>query len=107
MPVPEAYFCITADPFRYPWDRRSNVDIACFRIPQDAASGAPLTDFLTDLNSIEVDTGLTFFPGWRDPQAPPDADGPPASRRRRSRGAAGEPPTLTTSDRHRLLKLIS
>lgn len=108
VPVPEAYFCITADPFRYPWNREGNVDIAWFRIPQDAAAGTPLTEFLSDRASIEADTSLTFFPGWREPQTPPGTRGqPPSVRRTRLRGAPGEPPTPAASDRHRLLKLIS
>ena len=64
VPIPEAYFCITVDPFRYPWDREENVDIACFRIPQFAAGGTALTSFLTDLADIEAATKLKFFPRW-------------------------------------------
>ncbi len=64
VPIPESYFCITVDPFRYPWDRQSNVDVACFRIPQDAERGTPLDRFLVDLREIEEAANLTFFRGW-------------------------------------------
>ncbi|QEG43463.1 DNA/RNA non-specific endonuclease [Roseimaritima ulvae] len=64
VPIPEAYFCITVDPFRYPWDRQSNVDVACFRIPQDADRATPLEHFLRDLEEIEEETNLEFFRGW-------------------------------------------
>lgn len=64
VPVPEAYFCITLDPFRYPWDRPSNVAVAAFLIPQDAPSTAEPEDYLTEVPEIEARTSLTFFPGW-------------------------------------------
>lgn len=64
VPVAESFFCITIDPFRYPWDRPGNQNIACFLLPQNVAAGAPLTDFLVDLPRIEAATGLRFMPGW-------------------------------------------
>lgn len=66
VPIPEAYYCITVDPFHYPWDRPSNVDIVCFRIPQAAESGTSLETFIVDLNRIENETNLKFFPAWED-----------------------------------------
>lgn len=64
VPIPSAYYYISVDPFRYPFDRESNVDIACFLFPQDAASGTPLEYFLVDILDIEEATKLRFFPGW-------------------------------------------
>ena len=64
VPVPEAYFCVTFDPFRYPWNRISNVDIAGFLIPQTAPSSDNPLDYLTTLDVIEDRTGLTFIPGF-------------------------------------------
>ncbi|GAB5463066.1 MAG: hypothetical protein HoeaKO_31570 [Hoeflea alexandrii] len=64
VPIPSGYYCIFVDPFQYPWDRETNVDIGCFLIPQDAASGTPLEDFLVDILDIEEATKLRFFPGW-------------------------------------------
>ncbi|MDA7428027.1 DNA/RNA non-specific endonuclease [Primorskyibacter aestuariivivens] len=65
VPIADAFFCITIDPHRYPWDRPGNQTIACFMIPQDVAAGAPLTDFLVDLEDVEAATGLRFMPGWQ------------------------------------------
>lgn len=64
VPVPEAYYCITIDPFRYPYDRSGNQDIACFVIPQDAPRRTPLETFMTTLEEIETRTRLQFMPGW-------------------------------------------
>ena len=64
VPVPEAYFCITLDPFRYPWNLIRNVDIACFLIPQDAPGSDSPLDYLTTLEVIEDRTKLTFVPGF-------------------------------------------
>ena len=64
VPIPDAYFCVTFDPFRYPWDRLSNVNIAAFLIPQDAPPASKPQDYLTEVREIEERTGLTFVPGW-------------------------------------------
>jgi len=64
VPIPEEYYCITIDPFRYPWNRQSNVDVACFRFPQNADRTKPLSDFLVELSEIEDSTKLKLFPGW-------------------------------------------
>ena len=84
VPIPEAYFCITVDPFRYPWNRKSNVDIACLLIPQFAPGGTALADFLTDLADIEAATQLTFFPHWTTARHlhAPESDSPARSRHR-------------------------
>ncbi len=85
VPIPDAYYCLTVDPFRYPWDRESNVDIACLRIPQSAPGGTPLPDFLTDLAAIEAETKLDFFPRWSTDLgdvAPPGELSPARSRHR-------------------------
>jgi DNA/RNA endonuclease G (NUC1) len=71
VPIAEAYYCITVDPFRYPWDRQRNVDIACFRIPQDAPPGTPLGNYIASLAEIEAATNLSFFPRWTDPIGSP------------------------------------
>lgn len=91
VPVPDAYFCITVDPFRFPWDRRSNVDIACLLIPQDTPGGTDLSTFLTGVESIEQATRLKFFPGWS--VAVTELVAPPS----------GSP----ARDRHRLLRQFS
>lgn len=95
VPVAEAFFCITIDPFRYPWDKPGNQTIACFLIPQNVAAGAPLTDFLKDLTEIEAATGLRFMPGWE--RAPRDALMAPDPRL----------PGAGTAPRHRLLAALS
>ena len=85
VPVPEAYFCITVDPFRYPWNKQNNVDIACFRIPQFAPGGTALTGFLTDLDDLQQATGLTFFPAWSASPGDfpaPESDSLPRARHR-------------------------
>ena len=64
VPIPDAYYYITVDPFRYPWDRPRNVDIACFKIEQGARGGNPLTKYLVELDEIEELTKLSFFPEW-------------------------------------------
>lgn len=85
VPIPDEYFCITADPFRYPWNAENNVDIACFRIPQFAPGGTALTSFLTDLADIEEATRLKFFPNWSLPPGDfpaPEAGSLPRTRHR-------------------------
>ena len=64
IPIPDAFYYVTIDPFRYPWDRQSNVNLVCFRFPQDAPSGSELSDFIVSLDVIQDETELTFFPGW-------------------------------------------
>lgn len=93
VPIPEAYYYITVDPFRYPWDRPSNVDIVCFRIPQDAPSGSSLADFIVELEEIEAATKLSFFPQW------PDDSGTPVSFGLEAPGMRSE----ASKERHRLL----
>ena len=64
VPIPTGYYCITVDPFRYPWDRRSHVDVAWFVIPQDAERNTPLDEFRSDQATVETATNLSFFPDW-------------------------------------------
>jgi len=64
VPIPDAYYYITVDPYRYPWDRPRNVDIACFKIEQGARGGTPLSKYLVELDEIEELTKLSFFPAW-------------------------------------------
>lgn len=64
VPIPEAYYYVTADPFRYPWDRESNVDQVNFILSQDDPSSKPLEDCVVDLAEVEQRTRLKFFPGW-------------------------------------------
>lgn len=64
VPIPEAYYYLTIDPFRYPYDKPGNQDIACFVFPQDAENGTPLGDFEASIQEIEDATKLTFMPGW-------------------------------------------
>lgn len=84
VPIPSAYYYITIDPFRYPWNRPSNVNILCFKIAQDAPPGTPLTDYLVELTDIEAATNLSFFPNWRDPESEAEVDAaeifPPQSK---------------------------
>ncbi|NNE05452.1 MAG: hypothetical protein HKN15_06985 [Xanthomonadales bacterium] len=94
VPIPTHYFCILADPFRYPWDRESNVDVAYFKIPQDAARNTPLDTFLSDRSTIEGDTNLSFFPQW---PAPAPGVAPPALA----------PSLGVPENRHRLLRQLS
>lgn len=64
VPVPEAYYCVTIDPHRYPYDRLSNVDIACFLIPQTAPKMDSPLDYLSGLDEVQDRTGLSFVPGF-------------------------------------------
>lgn len=64
VPIPDAYFYLTIDPFQYPWNRQSNVDVVCFRFDQAADRNTPLEDFIVTLQEIEQDTNLSFFAGW-------------------------------------------
>jgi DNA/RNA endonuclease G (NUC1) len=99
VPIPDAYYYITIDPFRYPWDRPSNVDIACFRIPQDAPGGTTIENYLVDLEQIETETRLSFFPAWLEGE---DVLGRPFM------GVLGIPeiPSESQYARHRLLKQL-
>ena len=97
IPIPEGYYYVTIDPIRYPWDRQSNVDLVCFRIPQDAPGGSDLGDFLVSLDEIQEATGLIFFPGW-DPLQEPDHDRGPVRRGHRGDAFAAK--------QHRLLNHI-
>jgi len=62
VPIPDRYFCITVDPYRYPWDEY--VEIVAFDIPQEAPSASSPIDYITDISSIEEATGLKFMPGF-------------------------------------------
>ena len=64
VPIPEAYYCVTFDPHRYPYNLIRNVDIAAFLIPQTAPSSDSPLDYLTSLDVIEDRTGLNFIPGF-------------------------------------------
>lgn len=75
VPIADAFYCITIDPFRYPWDQPGNQKIACFMIPQDAPSGVDLTTYLVDLEHIQAATGLRFMPGWSNPPRQVEASG--------------------------------
>lgn len=100
VPIPEAYYCITVDPFQYPWNADRNVDIVCFRMPQDASSSSEIDDYIEDLDVIESQTQLTFFPGF-DATIPTGAEsGPLRAGAPRSRSA--ESPWM----RHRILKQL-
>lgn len=64
VPIPESYFYVTVDPFRFPWDRQSNVQVVCFRFPQKTPGGTSLDTLIVPMDEIEDATNLTFFPGW-------------------------------------------
>ena len=64
IPIPDAYYCVTVDPFRYPWDRPSNVDVVSFILPQETESNTPLDELIVPLSDVEAATNLHFFPGW-------------------------------------------
>lgn len=64
LPVPESYFCITVDPFQYPFDTPSKVNFDCFIIPQDAPRSASPLDYPSTLAEIEAATNLEFFKAW-------------------------------------------
>lgn len=94
VPIPTSYYCIVVDPFRYPWDRPSNVDVAYFLIPQDAERNTPLDTFLTDRSTVEAASNLNFFPDW--PAPPPGV------------AAGAIAPTIGAAEfRHRLLRQLS
>lgn len=66
VPIPKAYYCISIDPFRYPYHRLSNVEIACFIFPQDAPRKDKPSDpkYASNLATIQQRTGLVFVPGY-------------------------------------------
>lgn len=64
IPVPEAFFCVTVDPFQYPYWKRENTTIDCYLIPQDAPRRAQLSDYVSTLDEVEERSMLRFFPGW-------------------------------------------
>ena len=92
VPIPIGYYCITVDPFRYPWDLPSNVTVAYFIIPQDAAPKTPVRNFLSSREEIEAATNLSFFPDWR-------SDGVTAA-------PARSPSNHAPEARHRLLRQL-
>jgi DNA/RNA endonuclease G (NUC1) len=64
LPVPEKYFCVIVDPFRYPYDTLSRVRIDCFLIPQVAPSSSSPADYPATLAEVEAATNLKFFAAW-------------------------------------------
>ena len=80
IPIPEAYYYVTVDPFRYPWDRPSNVKVVCFMFPQDADKDKPLDEFVKPLSVIEEATRLSFFPGWEAQPGEADFAAAPGAR---------------------------
>ncbi|MEO1649154.1 MAG: DNA/RNA non-specific endonuclease, partial [Pseudomonadota bacterium] len=84
VPVPDAYFCLTVDPFSYPYDTLSKAQIDGFIIPQDAPRSADPQNYPATIEQIEAATKLEFFTQWgRD--VPPIAavqqmEAPPMSR---------------------------
>jgi len=83
LPVPEKYFCITVEPYAYPYDTLSKAHIDCFLIPQNAPSRSSPTDYPATLEEIEAATQLSFFDGWsRDvPLAQSLSEEPPSQSR--------------------------
>lgn len=92
VPIPDGYYYVTIDPFRYPYDKPGNQDIACFLFPQDAEKGTPLDEFEEDILEIEDKTKLTFMPGW-DHEVSRTA-------------VAAAPGARSPFDRHRLLSQL-
>ena len=64
LPVPDAYFCIIVDPFKWPFDIPSTVAIDSFIIPQTAPSNSNPQDYPATLDEIEEATNLKFFGSW-------------------------------------------
>ena len=64
VPVPDSYFCITVDPFVYPFDKITNAHIDCFIIPQNAPPSSKPQDYPATLAAIEAATRLQFFTDW-------------------------------------------
>jgi DNA/RNA endonuclease G (NUC1) len=64
VPVPDSYFCITVDPYAYPFDKPSNAHIDCFIIPQNAPPSSNPQDYPATLAEIEAATRLKFFTDW-------------------------------------------
>lgn len=62
--IPEGFFCVTIDPFRYPWDKPGNQHFACFLIPQDAPNTAQPIDYARSLDEVEAAAKLDLMPGW-------------------------------------------
>ncbi len=107
VPIPESYYYISIDPFRYPWDRQSNVDIACFIFPQDAQAGSQLTGFGATLDEIEQATSLSFFPGWAPAGARADAAVTSVETEEDTAAAPVAGTAESRETRHRLLRLMS
>lgn len=64
VPVPDSYFCVTVDPYTYPFDKPSNAHIDCFIIPQSAPPSSNPQDYPATLAEIEAATRLKFFTEW-------------------------------------------
>lgn len=64
LPVPDAYFCITVDPYMYPYDTLSKAHIDCFIIPQNAPGSSSPEDYPATLEDVEEATKLKFFDSW-------------------------------------------
>ena len=83
LPVPEAYFCIAVDPYRYPFDTLSKAHIDCFIIPQNAPSSSSPEDYKVSLVDVEEATNLKFFDSWsRDIALSSNLEGEPESQSR-------------------------
>lgn len=85
VPIPDAFYCITIDPWRYPYDELGNVEIACFIIPQDAERNTPLDTFLVSIADVQSAAKLRFLQGWEVMPAlaaPPGDAGPSMVRHR-------------------------
>lgn len=104
VPVPTDYYYILIDPFRYPWNRESNVDIVCFRVPQDVDRDTPFDDLIVTLEEIEQATMLDFLPGWDHDVAV--ASEMAASRRTRVRRSTALDAREDAWDRHRFLRQL-
>lgn len=64
VPVPDSYFCISVDPYTYPFDKPSNAHIDCFIIPQNAPPSSNPQDYPATLAEVEAATRLKFFTEW-------------------------------------------
>lgn len=63
IPIPDSFYAILVDPFRYPHDEVRNVRFLILEIPQDAGYVALDEEaFSVTIQSIEARTKLNFFP---------------------------------------------
>lgn len=65
--IPESFFAIVVDPYRYPYDRPGNAHFLALIFDQDVSQSDKYSDsMITTIDRIEYLTDLNFFPEFTD-----------------------------------------